>query len=273
MKKLIFNHFFLPSFALLMIIVASFGIVYILPFTANKMQVSKRLHAPDFTHLFGTDELGRDILARVLLGGQYTLGIALSVAIGAVVLGAIIGVLAGYYRRCDYPIMRLCDAMMAFPDILLGIALVSLLGAKATNVVIALILVYIPRVARVVRSACLVIREQYYIDAARTIGLSDWRIIINHLMPNLVSSLMVQFSFIFAYSILAEAGLSFLGIGVSAETPTWGTMIASAVQYTDKAIWCIIFPGLAIIFTALSLQLLGDALRDFLDPKLKKISR
>jgi peptide/nickel transport system permease protein len=166
--------------------------------------------------------------------------------------------------------MRVVDAMMSFPDILLAIALVAILGPSLVNVVLALVLVYTPRVARVVRASTLVVRELLFVEAVRALGVRTSRILWRHILPNLMSPILVQVSFIFAYAILAEAGLSFLGVGVPPEIPTWGTMVAGGQQYAHDAFWVVLFPGLAIIFTALSLQLLGDGVRDLLDPKLKK---
>jgi peptide/nickel transport system permease protein len=182
---------------------------------------------------------------------------------------SLLGLLAGFFKRLDAALMRCVDAMMAFPDILLGIALVSILGASPINVVLALTLVYIPRVARVVRACTLVIRELPYVEAARAVGVSTFSLLRVHILPNLMSPILVQLSFIFAYALLAEAGLSFLGVGVGAEIPTWGTMVAASTQYADQAFWTLFYPGLAIVLTALSLQLLGDGVRDLLDPRLK----
>jgi len=236
----------------------------------NETAVLERLKAPSATHLLGTDELGRDIYARVVHGARYSLSIAALAAAGAVVFGTLMGLLAGFFRKLDGPLMRVIDAMMSFPDILLAIALVATLGPSLTNVVLALVLVYTPRVARVVRASALVVRELLFVEAARAIGARAPHILWHHVLPNLLSPILVQASFIFAYAILAEAGLSFLGVGVPPEIPTWGTMIAGSQQYTDRAFWVVLFPGLAIILSALSLQLLGDGVRDMLDPKLKK---
>ena len=228
--------------------------------------------APSWAHWAGNDELGRDVMARIIFGARYSLMIGFFTALGAVVLGTLIGMLAGYFRRLDAPLMRLVDAMMAFPDILLGIALVSILGASLWNVILALTIVYTPRVARVVRASTLVLRELLFVDAAKALGVSTPMILWRHILPNLLSPVLVQVTFIFAYAILAEAGLSFLGVGVPPEIPTWGTMIAGSLEYADKAFWTILTPGIAIVLTALSLQLLGDGVRDLLDPKLKKKS-
>lgn len=237
----------------------------------NALAVTERLHAPSWVHWAGTDELGRDVLVRIVHGARYSLLIGFVTAAGAVLLGTLMGVLAGYFRRLDAPFMRLVDAMMSFPDILLGIALVSILGVSLWNVMLALVIVYTPRVARVVRAATLVLRELLFVDAARALGVRTPRILWAHILPNLMSPILVQVTFIFAYAILAEAGLSFLGVGVPPDIPTWGTMIAGSLEYSDRAFWTILYPGAAIVLTALSLQMLGDGVRDLLDPKLKKI--
>jgi peptide/nickel transport system permease protein len=236
----------------------------------NAITVSERLRGPSWIHWAGTDELGRDVMLRIVHGARYSLMIGGITAAGAVLFGTLLGMLAGFFRRLDTPLMRLVDAMMAFPDILLGIALVSILGVSLWNVMLALVIVYTPRVARVVRAATLVLRELLFVDAARALGVRTWRILASHILPNLMSPVLVQVTFIFAYAILAEAGLSFLGVGVPPDIPTWGTMIAGSLEYADRAFWTILSPGLAIVLTALSLQLLGDGVRDLLDPKLKK---
>jgi len=187
-----------------------------------------------------------------------------------VLLGTLLGMFAGFFRRLDAPLMRVVDAMMSFPDILLGIALVSILGVSLWNVMLALVIVYTPRVARVVRATTLVLRELLFVDAARALGVRTPKILLKHILPNLMSPILVQVTFIFAYAILAEAGLSFLGVGVPPDIPTWGTMIAGSLDYADKAFWTIFSPGVAIVLTVLSLQMLGDGVRDLLDPKLKK---
>ncbi|UDF35257.1 UNVERIFIED_ORG: ABC transporter permease [Shinella sp. XGS7] len=236
----------------------------------NDTAVLERLRGPSGAHWLGTDELGRDVYARIVHGGRYSLLIAAGTALGAVLMGTLLGLVAGFFKRLDGPLMRLVDAMMSFPDILLAIALVAILGPSMFNVVLALVLVYTPRVARVVRASTLVLRELLFVEAARAVGVSTPLILWRHILPNLISPVLVQLSFIFAYAILAEAGLSFLGVGVPPEIPTWGTMVAGSQSYAHQAFWVVLFPGLAIIFTALSLQLVGDGVRDLLDPKLKK---
>ncbi|MFM8918411.1 MAG: ABC transporter permease [Limnohabitans sp.] len=259
----------LAALLLLVMVLMAMLCTWVLPYEPMAMKVSQRLKAPNWSHWSGTDELGRDMTSRSFYGARYSLAIGAGTALLAAFFGTLMGLLAGFFKSLDAVLMRLVDAMMAFPDILLGIALVSILGASPLNVVLALTLVYTPRVARVVRASTLVIRELPYIEAAQAVGLSTPRLLLNHILPNLMSPILVQWSFIFAYALLAEAGLSFLGVGVGAEIPTWGTMVASSTQYADRALWTLFFPGLAIVLTALSLQVLGDGVRDLLDPRLK----
>ncbi|MGO4403478.1 ABC transporter permease [Bosea sp. RAF48] len=240
------------------------------PYDPGAMRVARRLRPPSEVNWFGTDELGRDIFSRIVWGARASLGIGFAVVMISVTVGTAFGLIAGYFKRLDAPIMRFVDALMALPDILLAIFLVAVLGASAGNVILALSIVYTPRVVRVIRASTLVVRELPFVEAARSIGVSTPRILAVHLLPNIASPVLVQATFIFAYAVLAEAGLSFLGAGVPPETPTWGTMIASGQQYADDAFWIVAFPGLAIVFVALSLQVLGDGLRDMLDPRLRK---
>jgi len=240
------------------------------PYDPAQLAVRSRLQPPTWQHLFGTDDLGRDVFTRVLYSGRTSITVGFAVMIFASIVGVFLGLLAGFFRRLDAPVSRLIDAMMAFPDILLAIALVAALGASATNVVIALGVVYAPRLARVVRASTLVIRELPYVEAARALGVPTPVILVRHVLRNLTSPLLVQATFIFANAILAEAGLSFLGVGISPDIPTWGTMISVGRQYLEQAPWIMWFPGGAIIITVLSLQLVGDGLRDFLDPRLAK---
>jgi peptide/nickel transport system permease protein len=242
----------------------------IAPYAPNKLSVVNRLKPPSGVYWFGTDEFGRDVFSRTIYAGRLSLLVGLSVVAFASVVGVTLGVIAGFFRRLDTPIARIIDAMMAFPDILLAISLVAALGPSLTTVIVALGIVYAPRLARIVRASTLVIRELPYVEAARALGVSTWRIMTRHVLRNLVSPILVQATFIFAYSMLAEAGLSFLGLGVSPEVPTWGTMIAAGRQYVGQADWMTLFPGVAIVLAVLSLQMVGDGLRDLLDPRLRK---
>jgi peptide/nickel transport system permease protein len=243
---------------------------WLTPYDPMALKILDRLQSPRAAHWFGTDELGRDVFSRVVFGARYSLLIGALVVVISMVCGVLLGLAAGFFRHLDGPVMRLVDAMMSFPDILLAIALVAVLGASMTNVILALAIVYTPRVARVVRASTLVVRELLFIEAARALGISTRRILFIHVLQNIASPILVQATFIFAYAVLAEAGLSFLGVGVPPVLPTWGSMISSGQQFAHQAIWLVVFPGIAIILSALSLQMVGDGFRDLLDPKLRK---
>lgn len=257
---------------LILVIVAALAILapLIAPYSPSRLSVVNRLKPPSAIYWFGTDEFGRDVFSRTIYAGRLSLLVGASVVAFAAVFGVTLGLVAGFFRRLDTPIARIIDAMMAFPDILLAIALVAALGPSLVTVIVALGIVYTPRLARIVRASTLVIRELPYVEAARALGVPTWRIMSRHVLRNLVSPILVQGTFIFAYAMLAEAGLSFLGLGVSPEVPTWGTMIAAGRQYIGQADWMTLFPGIAIILSVLSLQMVGDGFRDLLDPRLRK---
>jgi len=261
----------IAAIVLLAIIAVAVAAPWLAPYAPNKMDIINRLKGPAGNHWFGTDEFGRDVLSRVMHGAQLSLAVGGMVVVVACILGTLTGVIAGYAKRLDGPVMRLIDALMAFPDILLAIALMAALGPSLFNTVLALGVVYTPRVARVVRAATLVLRELQFVEAATALGARHARIIAIHILPNLVSPLIVQATFIFAYAILTEAALSFLGVGVPPTSPTWGNMIAGAQQYMRQADWLMLAPGGAIVLTVLALQIVGDGLRDALDPKLQKV--
>lgn len=243
---------------------------WITPHLPNKLSIVNRLKPPSAEFWFGTDEFGRDVFSRTVFAARISLAVGLAVVAISMVAGVVLGIIAGMSKRLDMLLSRLLDAMMAFPDTLLAIALVAALGPSLSTVIIALSIVYTPRLARVVRASTLVISELPYIEAARALGVSTFRIALRHVLRNLVSPLLVQGSFIFAYAILAEAGLSFLGVGVDPDVPTWGTMIAAGRQYSGRAEWLMLYPGLAIVIAALCLQVVGDSLRDLLDPTVQK---
>jgi peptide/nickel transport system permease protein len=243
---------------------------WIAPFSPNQLSLVNRLRPPSILNWFGTDEFGRDEFSRAIYAGRLSLLVGAGVVLISTVLGITLGLLAGFFRGLDTPLARVIDAMMAFPDILLAIALVAALGPSVTTVVVALGIVYTPRLARIVRASTLVIRELPYIEAARALGVSTPLILVRHVLRNLISPVLVQGTFVFAYAMLAEAGLSFLGLGVSPDIPTWGTMIAAGRGYTGAADWMTVFPGLAIVVTVVSLQMVGDGLRDALDPRLSR---
>jgi peptide/nickel transport system permease protein len=233
------------------------------------MSIRYRFKPPSARFPFGSDQYGRDILTRVLYGGRLSLSIGFSVALISGIVGTLIGVTAGYFRALDPYVMRLMDALMAFPAILLAIGIGAALGAQASSIVVALAVAYVPRTARIVRASVLVIREMEYLQAARVSGAGDLHIIVKHVLPNCLGPLIVQLTFIFAYAILAEAALSFLGIGPPPPAPSWGNIIAEGRDYSVEAWWVMLFPGLAVSLAALGMNLLGDGLRDVLDPRLK----
>ena len=233
------------------------------------MRMRNRFKPPMPGLWFGADQFGRDVLTRVLHGARLSLFIGLSVALMSGAIGALIGICAGYFRRLDSLLMRFMDALLAFPAILLAIGISAALGPQTTSVIIALGVAYVPRTARITRASTLVIREMEYVEAARLSGAGHVRMILRHILPNCMGPLVVQLTFVFAYAILAEAALSFLGIGPPPPAPSWGNIIAEGRDYSIEAWWIMLFPGLAISLAALGMNLLGDGLRDVLDPRLK----
>ena len=229
-----------------------------------------RLQAPSAAAFFGTDSVGRDVFSRTIYGSRLSLAIGLCVTLATIVSGVAIGIVAGYNKLADNIIMRFMDGLMAFPSFLLAIALVALLGASFQNVVIALSVVETPRVARIVRGSVLSLRERQYVEGALAVGAMPLRILAYHIFPNLVAPLTVQATYVFALAILVEAGLSFLGAGVPPFIPSWGNMMGEAKLYMQLAVWTIFFPGLFLSLTVLGANLVGDGLRDTLDPRLRR---
>ena len=234
------------------------------------MAPANRLRPPSAENPFGTDHLGRDMLARTVFGARVSMIVGVSVAILSISIGLWIGLAAGYYRRVDAIVMRFMDGLMAIPGILLAIALVALPKASVWVVVVAITIPEIPRVVRLVRSVVLSVREQPYVDAAIAGGSRASRIIVRHILPATINPLIVQATYISASAILVEAGLSFLGAGVPPEIPTWGNMIAAARGRLGVAPWTIFFPGLCLAIVVLAVNLLGDGLRDRLDPRIAR---
>lgn len=241
---------------------------FLAPYDPYEMNVVDRLKPPGAEHWLGTDEFGRDLMTRIVYGARVSLSVGLIVALTASVLGLIIGLYASYYRWLDHILMRICDGLYAIPGVLLAIALMAALGASVFNVILALTIVYTPNVARIVRSSALVVREQPYIEAMIVQGASSTRIIWRHIMPNTLSPLLVQASFVFAEAIISEAALSFLGVGIPAPEASWGNILQAGKLVIYKAWWMVVFPGLVIILSVLSLNLLGDGMRDYLDPRV-----
>jgi peptide/nickel transport system permease protein len=236
----------------------------------ERIQVRSAFAPPSAAHLFGTDNLGRDVYSRVVLGSRISLSIGLTTVVLTGIAGAAAGLVAGYFRSWDEPVMRIMDALMAFPGIMLAVAIAAALGPGALNVVLALTAVYVPRTARVVRASTLVLREMDFVAAARALGAHSGRILLRHILPNSLTPLVIQLTFVFAYTVLTEAALSFLGLGPPPPTPSWGNVIADGRDYLREAPWICLFPGLAISLAVLGLNLFGDGLRDLLDPRLKE---
>lgn len=251
---------------LILVLAAIFGPT-VAPHGINDTEVTQRLHGPSWAHPFGTDELGRDILSRVLVASRASLKVG-AVAVGiSLVAGVLLGLIAGYYGRfVDDAVMRVMDMLFAFPAILLAIAILAVLGPGLTNAMIAIGVVYTPIFARVTRASALSVRDEVYVRAARSLGAGNVRIMFRHVLPNVAGPIIVQTSLSLAFAILSEAALSFLGLGLQPPAPSWGRMLYDGRDYLQQAWWMGVFPGLAIFLTVLSFNVVGDALRDALDP-------
>ena len=235
----------------------------------TKLGIRTKFRPPSAEFVFGTDNLGRSLWSRAVWGARLSVEIGVAVVAMNAVLGTAVGALAGYFGRLDGPLMRLNDALMAFPAILLAIGITAVLGPSVENVILALAVVYVPRTARIVRASVLVLREMEYVQAAVAAGAGHWRVLRTHVLPNAMAPLIVQLSFLFAYSVLTEATLSFLGLGAVPPTPSWGNIMAEGRQYMIEAPWIITIPGILLMVTVMGLNLLGDGLRDVLDPRLR----
>lgn len=251
------------------IILAIFGPL-LAPQGINEQNLSKRLLAPSIDHWFGTDDFGRDIFSRVVHGARISLWVGFFSVILSVVVGSVLGIVAGYYGKwVDTIISRIFDIMLAFPSILLAIAVVAVLGPSLQNALIAIAIINVPNFGRLIRSKVLSIKEEEYITAAKAIGMKDMRILFSHILPNSMTPVVVQGTLAIATAIIEAAALGFLGLGAQAPAPEWGKMLADARIYLLNAPWTMIFPGLAIMLTVLGFNLMGDGLRDALDPKMK----
>ncbi|GAB1306918.1 ABC transporter permease [Bacillus altitudinis] len=244
----------------------------IAPYGINEQSLGERFSAPSAAHWFGTDDFGRDIFSRVVYGARISLWVGFFSVLGSVILGTLLGLMAGYGGRLlDAVISRLFDILLAFPSILLAIAIVSILGPSLQNALIAIAIINVPTFGRLVRSKVLSIKQEEYVLAAKAVGMSHRRIVLRHILPNSMAPVIVQATLAIGTAIIEAAALGFLGLGAQAPSPEWGKMLADARPYLVQAPWTLFFPGIAIMLTVLGFNLMGDGLRDTLDPKMKKI--
>lgn len=240
----------------------------IAPFDPYEMSVRARITPPNSEHIFGTDAYGRDLFTRVLYGGRISMLVGGCCAAFSMVAGMLIGLCAAYFKPLDNLLMRICDGFNAIPTTLLAIALMAMLGSTVVNVIIALSVVMVPRMARITRAQAVVIKEQTYIEAMRATGASHLRIMLRHIAPNCISPVVVQVSYNFANAIITEAALSFLGVGIPVPTPSWGNILNEGkALLSQSAWWMLLFPGLFLAIGVLGLNIFGDGLRDMLDPR------
>lgn len=257
--------------ALLIIGAVLAGFIYDYDTQVVGQNISQRLQPPSWEHIFGTDKLGRDIFTRIVYGARYSLIIGCgSVAIG-LIIGVILGSLAGFYGGAvDQIVMRATDILYAIPNIMIAVVIVSLLGTSTFNLLLALCVTCATSFARIARASVMTLRDQEYIESAYAMGLPTWKIILKHVIPNTLAPIIVQVTLLIGTTIIAASSLSFLGIGVPSPAPEWGAMLSEGRDQIRTASYICVIPGLAIMFTVLALNLLGDGLRDALDPKLKK---
>jgi peptide/nickel transport system permease protein len=239
----------------------------------SMMDTPNKLQGPALSHPFGTDEYGRDVFARVLYGSRISLRVGAAATVATAVLGVVLGCLAGFYRLADAVISRIGDALLNFPGLIIGIMVMAALGRSEGNVVLAMVIMYTPRIVRVVRASVIEVRTLDFVDAARVVGASDLRILASHIVPHTIAPLVVQVTFGFAWAILVESGLSFLGLGTPPPAASWGNIISDGREFIRTAPWIMIFPGLMISLAVTGLNLMGDGLRDILDPRLRNAAR
>jgi peptide/nickel transport system permease protein len=274
LRGLLKNRLFLVGLGILLplVVVAVLANV-VAPYDPLKLELFNSLAAPSKTHLLGTDEFGRDLLSRLMYGARLSLGVGALTAAMACIVGLVVGSLAGYYRKLDSVLMRIMDGLMAFPGILLAIMIVSAIGPSVFNVIVAMTIIYSPRITRIVRSTVIEAKVQPYIDAARIVGLRDIRIIFSHILPNCLAPIIVQTSFCFAWALLVEASLTFIGLGTPPPTASLGSIIADGRDFIRTCPWLVISPGVVISAAVMGLNLIGDGLRDFLDPKMRYVRK
>lgn len=260
------------SIIFIMTIIAIFAPL-IAPYTPLEIEPVNRLKPPSGEHWFGTDDFGRDLFSRVVYGTRVSIFVALLASIFAAIIGLVVGIYSAYYKKLDHILMRITDGLMAFPSILLAIAIMAVIGPKTINVVIAIVVVETPAVARVVRSAALVVKEQTFIEAAKSQGASNLRILWSHIVPNVITPLTVQITYVFSVSMIIEAALSFLGAGIPAPNPSWGNILYDGKTVIQTAWWMTVFPGMFLLLAVLGANLLGDGIRDLIDPNMKNVKK
>jgi peptide/nickel transport system permease protein len=259
------------AFLIVLLILTAVLADVIAPYPMDEQRLTSRFLRPSLDHLFGTDNLGRDVFSRVVYGSRVSLTIGLSSTIFGALLGIILGSISGFYGgRTDNVIMRGVDVMLAIPNLLLAISVLAALGPGVTNTIIAVSIGSVPRYSRVIRASVLTVKEQEYIEAARAIGTTDFRIVLRHILPNCLAPVLVQATLGVANTILIATSLSFIGLGVQPPTAEWGAMLSAARPYIRQHWPMVMFPGLAIVATIFGLNLFGDGLRDALDPRLKR---
>jgi peptide/nickel transport system permease protein len=256
-------------FLVLIFVLAVFA-DFVAPYDPMEINAADRLQGPTARHLFGTDNFGRDVLSRIIHGARLTFVSGAGVVIFAVFFGIIVGTLAGYFRKFEIVSMRLIDVFMSFPDLMMALVLMAILGRGIMNLIIAVGATYLTRTARIIHGLTMKIKNEAYIEAIYSEGASHARILARHIVPNLISLIIVQATFTFAFSLLQIAALDFLGVGVPPQIPSWGNMLSESRLYIVRAPWLLIFPGLFIVLTVLSFNLVGDVLRDRIDPRFRE---
>jgi len=258
------------AWVLLLIAVLAVFAPLVAPYDPMGLNPIDRLQGPSAKHWFGTDHFGRDIFSRIVYGARMTIISGSGVVLCSILLGVVIGLLSGYFRGFGRIAMRLVDVVMSFPPLLLALALIAILGPGLLNVILAVSATYLTHTARIIFGLTLKIKEEAYVEAIRSIGAQSGRIIVRHLLPNLVSPVIVQATFTFAFSLLQIASLDFLGVGVPPQVPSWGNMVSEGRVYITRAPGVLLFPGIFIVLTVLSFNLVGDVLRDNLDPRFRE---
>ena len=265
-----YNMVLIGGIMFLIMVIVAFLATSIAPYDPQHMNMMESLRPHSAAHLCGTDEFGRDVFSRIIYGARISLSISLSVLVLVGIFGTVLGMLAGFYHTADTVIMRFMDGLMAFPTVILALVILTVLGSGIPNLVLALSITQLPRMVRTVRTTVISAKQLEHVEAARAMGASDARIMFRYILPLCVSPMIVRLTLIMALTVLNEASLTFLGVGLSPDIPSWGTILSEARQHIYTSPYLIFLPGLAILWSVMSLNLLGDGLRDVLDPKLSK---